>query len=65
MAREAVMSPGTVSADGSDAYTHCNAMETGLAGDGGSPARHAGQTAAISLKNSEGTSTHSWTEPPS
>jgi hypothetical protein len=30
-------------------------METGLTVDGGSPARHAGQTATISLKNSEGT----------
>ena len=57
-----VISQGTVSADKTAFYTLRNAMETCLIVDGGNLARHAGVSAAISQKNSTGTSSHYWTD---
>jgi hypothetical protein len=55
---EAVVSPGTVSADKIASCTHCNAMETCLTIDGGNPASHAARTGGSPLKNSRGNSSH-------
>jgi hypothetical protein len=54
----------SVSADKIAFYTLRNAMETCLIVDQGDPARHAGGTGGISLKNSMGNSSRFYTEPP-